>query len=99
MDFSFVSAVSRRGLLQCAAAVAGTAAITLRKADAAAATAPARTDVFGYGVASGVPLADRVVIWTRATPPIPAAEAGRPPPARAWASRSWCRGRWPATPT
>lgn len=71
MDFSSLSAVSRRGLLQGAAAVAGTAVITLREADAAAAAAPARTGVFGYGVASGDPLADRVVIWTRATPPLP----------------------------
>lgn len=34
-----------------------------------AAAAPASKGIFGYGVASGDPTGDAVVIWTRATPP------------------------------
>lgn len=69
MDVSDLPNVSRRSLLQGAAAAATTAFIGLREADVAAATAPAKRGVFGYGVASGDPLGDRVIIWTRATPP------------------------------
>ncbi len=36
--------------------------------DAEAAAEPTRHGVFGYGVASGDPTKDRVIIWTRATP-------------------------------
>lgn len=49
---------SRRGLLQ-AALVAGCAPALLRHADAAG------EPLFGLGVASGSPRADRVVLWTR----------------------------------
>ncbi|MGX6603508.1 alkaline phosphatase D family protein [Micromonosporaceae bacterium Da 78-11] len=59
---------SRRAVLKtAAAAVAGAA--TFRAFDTEAAAAPATKGVFGYGVASGDPTADAVVIWTRATPP------------------------------
>jgi alkaline phosphatase D len=42
---------------------------SLRAFDLEAAAAPARRGIFGYGVASGDPTADAVIIWTRATPP------------------------------
>ncbi|WP_027341652.1 alkaline phosphatase D family protein [Hamadaea tsunoensis] len=62
---------SRRTVLQGAAltAAAVVGATTLRAFDAAAAAAPASRGIFGYGVASGDPTADSIVIWTRATPP------------------------------
>ncbi|GAA1431808.1 alkaline phosphatase D family protein [Microlunatus lacustris] len=41
----------------------------MRPFDLEAAAAPARAGIFGYGVASGDPTGDAVVIWTRATPP------------------------------
>ncbi len=56
-----------KGVALSAAAVAG--ATAFRGFDAAAAAAPAHDGIFGYGVASGDPTADAVVIWTRATPP------------------------------
>jgi alkaline phosphatase D len=56
-----------KGAALSAAVVAGTTAF--RGFDAAAAAAPASKGIFGYGVASGDPTADAVVIWTRATPP------------------------------
>ncbi len=56
-------------------ASAGAVALSARGFDREAAAAPSRRGVFGYGVASGDPLADRVVIWTRATPPT---RPGRP---------------------
>ncbi|KGN30764.1 hypothetical protein N802_06035 [Knoellia sinensis KCTC 19936] len=60
--------VDRRSLLKGVAAA--TAALAVPRAfDPAAAAAPAAKGVFGYGVASGDPTADAVVIWTRATPP------------------------------
>ena len=65
------AAPSRRTVLKTAAAVGATAvaaAVPVRAFDAAAAAAPAADGVFGYGVASGDPTADSVVIWTRATP-------------------------------
>ena len=55
-----------KGAALAAAAVVG--ATTLRGFDEAAAAAPASQGVFGYGVASGDPTGDAVVIWTRATP-------------------------------
>jgi alkaline phosphatase D len=63
-------ALSRRSVLRGAAA-AGVAAVATaaRGFDEAVASAPAHDGIFGYGVASGDPTADRVVIWTRATPP------------------------------
>ncbi|GAB3678194.1 alkaline phosphatase D family protein [Angustibacter aerolatus] len=64
------NALSRRSVLRTAAVGAATAvAATLRPFDEAVAAAPASDGVFGYGVASGDPTADAVVIWTRATPP------------------------------
>jgi len=62
---------TRRSVLKGAAlaAVAVAGATTLRGFDAAAAAAPASRGIFGYGVASGDPTADSLVIWTRATPP------------------------------
>lgn len=56
-----------KGAALSVAAVVGST--TLRTFDAAAAAAPAHQGIFGYGVASGDPTADAVVIWTRATPP------------------------------
>ena len=56
-----------KGAALSAAAVVGTTA--LRSFDAVAAAAPAGNGIFGYGVASGDPTADSLVIWTRATPP------------------------------
>ena len=67
------AAPSRRSVLKGAALAAAAAATagttTVRTVDEAAAAAPAHRGVFGYGVASGDPTADAVVIWTRATPP------------------------------
>lgn len=66
------TAPSRRSVLKGAAAVAGAAVAgttPFRAFDAVAAAAPASDGIFGYGVASGDPTADAVVIWTRATPP------------------------------
>ncbi len=40
-----------------------------RPFDEASASEPASDGIFGHGVASGDPTAERVVIWTRATPP------------------------------
>ncbi len=63
---------SRRTLLQASAvgvAAAAAAAGPLRVFDVAAAEAPAHRGIFGYGVASGDPTGDAVVIWTRVTPP------------------------------
>ena len=83
------SPVNRRAVLKgaalTAAAVVGSTA--LRGFDEAAAAAPAHKGTFGYGVASGDPTGDAVVIWTRATPrprhkddpvAIPGSGLGRP---------------------
>jgi phosphodiesterase/alkaline phosphatase D-like protein len=61
---------SRRTVLKgaIAAGLGVVGATTLRGFDEAAAAAPASNGVFGYGVASGDPTGDAVVIWTRATP-------------------------------
>ncbi|MCH5642461.1 alkaline phosphatase [Gordonia sp. ABSL49_1] len=64
---------SRRTFLRSGVAVAGTAAV-LGQASAPASSAPAR-GVFAHGVASGDPLPDRVILWTRVTP-TPAATPG-----------------------
>jgi alkaline phosphatase D len=68
---------SRRTVLKTAAyataAVAGVSAF--RGFDVAAAAAPASRGIFGYGVASGDPTADSLIIWTRATPTPPHAGA------------------------
>jgi alkaline phosphatase D len=62
------AALSRRTVLKSAALGAAAVAVPVRWFDAEAAAAPAADGVFGYGVASGDPTADSVVIWTRATP-------------------------------
>lgn len=59
---------SRRSLLK-GAALGIAAATGSRVFDREAAAAPSHDGIFGYGVASGDPTADAVVIWTRATPP------------------------------
>ena len=48
-----------------AAALASAPLLAMRSAEAAA------TGVFQHGVASGDPLSDRVILWTRVTPPAP----------------------------
>jgi alkaline phosphatase D len=58
---------SRRLVLKGAAL--GALAGPFRVFSAEAATAPAAAGIFGYGVASGDPAGDAVIIWTRATPP------------------------------
>ncbi|MDQ2749288.1 MAG: alkaline phosphatase D family protein [Actinomycetota bacterium] len=62
---------TRRTVLKGAALTTASvaAATAFRGFDAAAAAAPASRGIFGYGVASGDPTADAVIIWTRATPP------------------------------
>jgi alkaline phosphatase D len=81
------NALSRRAVLRGAFAVGAVAVVTAaRPFDEAVASAPAHDGIFGYGVASGDPTGDRVVIWTRATPPArlgepvatPGSGAGRP---------------------
>lgn len=63
-------------MLKGAALAAAAAGSTVfRPFDEEAAAAPAHRGIFGYGVASGDPTADAVVIWTRATPP-PARRGG-----------------------
>ena len=62
---------TRRSVLKGAALGTALAVAPVRLFDAAAAEGPARRGVFGYGVASGDPLATAVVLWTRATPPTP----------------------------
>ena len=59
-----------KGAALAAAAVAGSGSLAgLRTFDLEAAAAPAHHGVFGYGVASGDPTGDAIVLWTRATPP------------------------------
>ena len=90
--------IDRRSALKGLAA--GTAALAVpRVFDPAAAAAPAAKGIFGYGVASGDPTGTSVVIWTRATPPSPPRASRSRPRAAAWASRSRCAGRSPATRT
>jgi len=64
------NAPSRRTVLRGAAALGAAAVVgAARPFDEAVASAPAHDGIFGYGVASGDPTGERVVIWTRATPP------------------------------
>ena len=77
------SAVSRRSVLKGGALGAAALALPVRWFDEAAAAEPAKHGVFGYGVASGDPTADSLIIWTRATPPgtpvaTPGSGLGRP---------------------
>ena len=60
--------VNRRTLFKGVAAATAALAVP-RVFDPAAAAAPASKGIFGYGVASGDPTADSLIIWTRATPP------------------------------
>ena len=60
--------LTRRSVLRSAVVGAAAVAAPIRAFDAEAAAAPAGNGVFGYGVASGDPTADAVIIWTRATP-------------------------------
>ncbi|WP_420030264.1 alkaline phosphatase D family protein [Rhodococcus maanshanensis] len=67
-DHTTLPSVSRRTLLKSSAALAGVG-ITVVAAGTAAAAAPGAPAVgFAHGVASGDPLPDRVIIWTRVTP-------------------------------
>lgn len=84
-----VARPTRRAVLGTATTVAaGATLLPLRGLDPVLAAAPADPAVhgrFGYGVASGDPLADRVVIWTRVTPPgrpVAAPGSGRGGPVR-----------------
>ena len=64
---------TRRGFFQqfgSGALALGSAPVLLAGATRAMATEPA-TGVFQHGVASGDPLANRVILWTRVTPPSP----------------------------
>src|SRR5687767_1329128 len=71
-------AVDRRTLLAAGAAVAAGAAET-----ASATAAAAASRFFRHGVASGDPMPDRVVLWTRVTPTVDATPgSGRGPTAR-----------------
>ncbi len=72
-----MSKITRRGLLGGSAALLGAAAACGRPAVAPEATADAGPDMrpayagtaaFQHGVASGDPLADSVILWTRVTP-------------------------------
>jgi len=67
--------LSRRTVLKSAAVAAAAVGAPLRFFNAEAAAAPASRGIFGYGVASGDPTANAVIIWTRATPP---AGSGQP---------------------
>ncbi|WLQ07467.1 alkaline phosphatase D family protein [Arthrobacter oryzae] len=58
---------TRRQVLRSAAAVAAAAGTVVAAAPGAAATA-ASTGVFAHGVASGDPMPDSVLLWTRVTP-------------------------------
>jgi alkaline phosphatase D len=68
--------VSRRRFVASTAALAGGAGVS-RAAGAAAPARPAGPQPFRHGVASGDPLTDRVMLWTRVTAP-----AGRAVPVR-----------------
>ena len=68
--------LSRRGLLLGAAAVAGATVLDVRSAHAE----PVRRHPFGLGVASGDPLPDGVVLWTRLVGEDSAPLAGRAVP-------------------
>lgn len=66
-----VTGTSRRGFFRAsgsaAAALAAATALPF-SASTSHAAAPADTRLFQHGVASGDPLADRVILWTRVTP-------------------------------
>ncbi|MGW6377914.1 alkaline phosphatase D family protein [Rhodococcus sp. NPDC055112] len=66
-DRTTLPSLSRRTLLKSSAVLAG-AGITVAAAGTAGAAPNAGTIGFAHGVASGDPLPDRVIIWTRVTP-------------------------------
>ncbi|HEY6595404.1 MAG TPA: alkaline phosphatase D family protein [Asanoa sp.] len=61
--------VTRRQVLTGAAAVAGAAALPTAFTGSAAADAVDRSALFGLGIASGDPLPDSVILWTRLVSP------------------------------
>jgi alkaline phosphatase/alkaline phosphatase D len=77
--------MDRRSFLRIAGAGAGTLVLA---SSMPAAAAPAAKPYFQHGVASGDPLPDRVVLWTRVSP----TAAAFPGPAPAQPSMSG--GRW-----
>src|ERR1700752_3974830 len=60
-------AISRRDFLSCLALGAATPSLALARPFAPFAP-DADHEVFAHGVASGDPLRDRVILWTRVTP-------------------------------
>lgn len=71
--------VSRRGVLRGSMVIAGAGFAAAVTAGRASAAAPAAT--FVHGIASGDPLPDRVIIWTRVTPSadaVPGSGVGQP---------------------
>jgi alkaline phosphatase D len=65
--------VSRRAFLHTTAAAAAAWPLTVRGWQA---PTEAPTGLFRHGVASGDPLADRVILWTRVTPPANRSSSG-----------------------
>ncbi|MET4613145.1 alkaline phosphatase D [Rhodococcus sp. PvR044] len=66
-DRTTLPSLSRRTLLKSSAALAGVG-LTVAAAGTASAAPGAGAIGFAHGVASGDPLPDRVIIWTRVTP-------------------------------
>src|SRR5690625_4440792 len=84
-----IGRMGRRDVLRTGAFGAlGAAALWGLGSGREAAAAPARDGSFGYGVASGDPTADSVIIWTRFTPlvdgepALPGSGSGAPTPVR-----------------
>jgi alkaline phosphatase D len=65
-----MSGLSRRHLIAALAAASASGSLLARPARASASQAPGNgvNPVFAHGVASGDPLQDRVILWTRVTP-------------------------------
>ena len=78
--------ISRRGFIATSGAALGALPL-IRSIDA---LAQVTNPVFRHGVASGDPLSDRVILWTRVTPKSPTRIAGRVVD-RSRAIRSWRR--------
>ncbi|MGV9825942.1 alkaline phosphatase D family protein, partial [Gordonia sp. NPDC003429] len=60
--------LTRRTVLRAAGTLAGAGALTVAANDLSGNASGAPTAAFAHGVASGDPLADAVLIWTRITP-------------------------------
>jgi alkaline phosphatase D len=71
--------LSRRTLLGGATTLGVAAVLPLSATSSAQAGTAARSDVFSLGVASGDPLPDRVIIWTRLAAVPTAPDGGLPP--------------------